>query len=533
MEGRTIRAAPHFLHEQWDEGSYPISGWNGMPDAATSMFGTLFRCRLCTRIAMVVMLAIFIIEAVILIPSYIKYERDLLDRLEATGLATISGAFTLNGHYTGRDLLILAKVLSKRTEVVGGRMYESDGSPIGTFGESSELTVADAKSVVRTKVRRANGSRYEVVWPKGTNGLRHTMVARLDASWVQEELNAFVWNVAGMVALISAFVTLATMIILDRLVLSHLLRLRGRMLATAEDAGDPAHHTMPVDRDDELGDVIIAFNKMLARLSLNLTRLKENQKYLRDAKEMAEISDRAKSDFLANMSHELRTPLNAIIGFSGAMKEKIFGPVENEKYRGYVDNIHESGDHLLELINDLLDISVIEANKLELDEEELDVATMARASVRLVHWRAERHSVRLVNDVDDALPCLLGDERRVKQILLNLLTNAIKFTLKGGTVSLTARVEPDGALSMTVSDTGVGMNEAALVAAFAPFGHQDTAMVKDLEGVGLGLPLTKGLVEAHGGSLDVQSTPDVGTIATVRFPPERTIRVAALLASSH
>ncbi len=252
-------------------------------------------------------------------------------------------------------------------------------------------------------------------------------------------------------------------------------------------------------------------------------RVEDRTRELTLAKQLAETASRTKSEFLANMSHELRTPLNAIIGFSGTMKEKIFGPLANEKYEEYVEDIHDSGEHLLELINDVLDVSIIEAGKLELHEEAFDLATVAEAAVRLVKARSEKGRVRLSNKIRSDLPPLYGDERRVKQIMLNLLTNAIKFTPRNGDVTVDARVDSDGSLVIEITDTGIGMTADEIARATTPFGQVDTSLSRKYEGTGLGLPLAEALVEAHGAHLHIESKPNVGTTVTVRFPPERVV----------
>ncbi len=243
------------------------------------------------------------------------------------------------------------------------------------------------------------------------------------------------------------------------------------------------------------------------------------------AKEQAELANRTKSEFLANMSHELRTPLNAIIGFSDTMTHQTFGPLGHEKYAEYVIDIHESGQHLLKLIADILDVSVIEVGKMELHEEEIDLERVFEVCVKLVHARAEEGRVRLSSNIADGLPRLFADERRTKQIVLNLLTNAVKFTPRLGEVSLGAEVGDDGCLYITVSDTGIGMDKEGLELAFSAFGRADSMIARPgKEGTGLGLPLTKGLAEAHGGTLSIKSSLGGGTVATVRFPAERIVR---------
>ncbi len=239
------------------------------------------------------------------------------------------------------------------------------------------------------------------------------------------------------------------------------------------------------------------------------------------ARQLAESANAAKSRFLANMSHELRTPMNAILGFSGAMQERILGPIGNEKYEEYVDNIHESGQHLLELINDMLDLAKVEADAVDLEDKPVDLADVSEAVLRLVRPQAEKGRIRVTNRVDTDLPALTADERRLKQILVNLLSNAVKFTEPGGEVVLEAHVEGDSGLAMVVSDTGIGMSPQEIETALLPFGQVDSSLARSHQGTGLGLPLTRSLVDLHGGTMAVDSQRGQGTTVTVRFPPER------------
>ncbi len=255
----------------------------------------------------------------------------------------------------------------------------------------------------------------------------------------------------------------------------------------------------------------------------DVTGIKKAEQELKAAKEQAEIAGRAKSDLIANMSHELRTPLNAIIGFSSTMKEETFGPIDNEKYREYLEFIDHSGKHLLELINDILDVSAIEAGALELHEEKIVPAKIVEGSLNLIRPRADEGKVTLSSTVTIDLPLIFVDERRVKQVLLNLLSNAVKFTPEGGEVSISANENIDGTFSFHVADSGIGMDPKELRTALSTFGQVDSGLDRKHEGTGLGLPLTRGLMDLHGGSMDVKSAKGQGTMITVTFPSDRVL----------
>jgi len=251
----------------------------------------------------------------------------------------------------------------------------------------------------------------------------------------------------------------------------------------------------------------------------DVTHRHQAEDRLRMAMVMAETANRTKNDFLAAMSHELRTPLNAILGFSEIIGREMFGPI-GERYAAYGRDIHSAGQHLLAMINDILDISRIEIGAFSLSRESADPAAMAESSMRLVGTRAEQSSVRLRTELPADLPALHVDVRRTKQILINLLGNAVKFTPPGGTVTLRAAVTGDGGFEFVVMDTGIGMTAADIEVALSPFGQVDSGLDRRFEGAGLGLPLAKSLAELHGGALTVESKPGEGTTITVRFPPD-------------
>lgn len=255
----------------------------------------------------------------------------------------------------------------------------------------------------------------------------------------------------------------------------------------------------------------------------DVTALKGTEQNLQDAKEHAELSNRSKSEFLANMSHELRTPLNAIIGFSEILLSEMFGPIDNDQYLEYVKDINESGSHLLSLINDVLDLSKIEAGRFSIVEEQLAIDDLVRATVRLVKPKADEARLKVQFDSPEDLPRFMGDARAIKQIVLNLLSNAVKFTPPDGHVSISLRITDDGSIEITVSDSGIGIPPDQLAAVKEPFVQVERTIDRRYEGTGLGLPLTNRLIELHQGTLTLRSEPDVGTTAVVTFPAERTI----------
>ena len=255
----------------------------------------------------------------------------------------------------------------------------------------------------------------------------------------------------------------------------------------------------------------------------DITKRKETELELREAKVHAEAANNVKTQFLANMSHELRTPLNAVLGFSDMMRAETFGPLGHEKYSEYSDDIHASATHLLTLISDILDVSKIEVGKMSLSEDRVHLADMVESCHKLLRHRAGEKGVKLISRVPSNIPDLLADQVRVKQIVLNLLTNAIKFTDAAGQATLTVELSEDYSINIRVVDTGVGIAPHELSKVLEPFGQAGEVNNLAREGVGLGLYLVKALMKMHGGYVDVSSTLGVGTSVEVTFPPVRSL----------
>jgi signal transduction histidine kinase len=237
----------------------------------------------------------------------------------------------------------------------------------------------------------------------------------------------------------------------------------------------------------------------------------------------AAAGSEAKSQFLATMSHELRTPLNAIIGFAELLVGEAFGPLGNRRYHEYAKDIYGSGTHLLGVINDVLDFSKLNAGKLELEETEVEVGAVIGEAVQMMRVQATSSGLRLVEAIDPALPPLRADPRRIRQVVINLLSNAVKFTPSGGEVRVTASRTGDE-LAIVVADTGIGMASADIPKALERFGQVDGRLARKYEGTGLGLPLSKSLMELHGGRFEIESAgPGTGTRVTLTFPSFRLV----------
>lgn len=260
----------------------------------------------------------------------------------------------------------------------------------------------------------------------------------------------------------------------------------------------------------------------LAGFLTDITEERVNEAALRLAKEEAEIANRTKTEFFANMSHELRTPLNAIIGFSEIIRDETFGAMSVPEYQEYIDDILISGQHLLSVINDILDVSKAEAGKLELEESTFTVGSIFKSCVRLVSERASKQGLELTVSQAEDLPWLRGDERKIKQMLLNLLSNSIKFTKPGGNVVLGAR-NSGSRVCLYVRDDGIGMSKQDLNYAMEPFGQVDSTLSRKHEGTGLGLPIVVSLCNLHGAEFKAESEPNQGTLISITFPLERIV----------
>lgn len=256
------------------------------------------------------------------------------------------------------------------------------------------------------------------------------------------------------------------------------------------------------------------------RLRTALAKGREDESRLRIATDQAVMANRAKSEFLANMSHELRTPLNSIIGFSEMIMHERIGELGNAKYAEYAGDIHGSGSHLLQIINDILDLSKVEAGKLDLRKEKVDVDHITSACLSIVRERAREKEIDITTCIHPGLPPLLADELRVRQALINLVGNAIKFTPEGGSVIVEAAQTDDAQPYLKVMDNGIGIAAEDIEKAMEPFGQADGALNRRFDGSGLGLPLTKALVELHDGQFEIDSTEGVGTTVTLTFPQD-------------
>lgn len=255
----------------------------------------------------------------------------------------------------------------------------------------------------------------------------------------------------------------------------------------------------------------------------DITRRKETDTAIREAKMHSDMANRAKSEFLSNMSHELRTPLNSIIGFSEIIQNEAFGPIAQKAYKEYAEDIHRSGRRLLQVINEILDISKIEAGERQLNEGIVDMVEVVDSALDMLSSKIENNRM-LVTKTMEGLPEIIGEELALKQIVVNLLSNAVKFTPEGGRITISAHVGRDGRFHLFITDTGIGLDENEIKKALSPFGQLDNNLSRSGSGTGLGLTLVDALVKIHGGEFELLSQKGIGTTATVTLPANRIVK---------
>ncbi len=273
----------------------------------------------------------------------------------------------------------------------------------------------------------------------------------------------------------------------------------------------------------QLGETATDMVKFRAQKDELIEQLQHERDKAKAEKQKAEEANRAKSMFLANMSHELRTPLNAIMGFSEILAAEMYGPLDNATYRSYAGDINQSGRYLLDLIDDILDLSRIEAGRRDISDEPFHVSACVRSGIALVAGKARSKHISIEVDLPESLPKLMGEVRAVNQIAINLLANAVKFTPQGGAIRISALRNASGALVLTFKDNGPGIPANEIHRALHSFERGSMATRQAIDGAGLGLPIVKGLIELHGGEIEIESTPGEGTSVHIIFPARRVL----------
>lgn len=471
---------------------------------------TYLKCRLCWRITGAIFISIFIIEGLLLVPSYHNYERDLLVRLEENGHALFSTAFGLNPRLTEREFLGVIDTLTSFSSLRGAALYRKDGTLIGMSGETPQISPDTVLAGSPEKRFSQDRQRYDVTWRAGEGSLPITVIGRLDSVWVQAELNSFVWRIIGLVMVIALFVTIITMLVLGQSVFLPILVLRDKLQAASLDPDTLSDYSVKPKRNDEWGDVVTAFNNMLKKIALV-------QADLASAREKAEHANQSKSRYLSDMSHELRTPLNAILGFSQIIASSDEDPL-SEDQKEHLGHILGAGNHMLKLINGVLDLSKVESGTLEVSIEDVELGQLVGEVSSMVKAQADARGIGIhENNLAGQNLFIRADYMKLEQVMLNLLSNAIKYNHEEGNVIICIERTGASEVRLSVIDTGQGIAPEELEGLFKPFnrlGQEDN----DVEGTGLGLAITKGLVELMGGRIGVDSQPGTGSTFWVELP---------------
>lgn|GEM_PF-2825571 len=536
--------------------------------------------RLSRRIAIWVFFSIIVIEIIILIPSVLRRKGEVLAQLEETSSTAVSVAMRLlPADASPADVLEQIIQLEPNSLLLGGTLYRANGQQVGSFGEAPVLTLPQAKTVNA----HYDGAYYDVVWLSSELGRDYILILRHDAAFVREELYAYIGRIAGLVAIISLFVTLATMIALEPTAITPILQLRADLIRAGEAAGReeeiPQFYSSSIRRRNELGEVIAAFHQMFAQIHQAIverkraegalkqlnedleSRVKERTAQLAQANEeiqalnarlkaenerLTEV-DRIKTDFISTVSHELRTPLTSVLGFAKLIQKKlsdtIFPAVQSDEKKttraikqvgNNISIIVSEGERLTALINDVLDIAKMEAGKVEWKMEPLQIQDILERAIAATSALFQPKTLDLVKDIESELPEFVGDRDRLIQVVINLLSNAIKFT-EQGSITCRARKEKNR-IVVSIVDTGIGIAPADCPKVFERFKQLGDTLTDKPKGTGLGLPICKQIVLHHGGDIWVKS--EMGKGSTFAFtlptrvdehPPIPTINIDTLL----
>ncbi|MCK5384415.1 MAG: PAS domain-containing sensor histidine kinase [Alphaproteobacteria bacterium] len=376
----------------------------------------------------------------------------------------------------------------------------------------AERALAEAEKKYRTIVENAAGGLYQLT-PEGMYLSANPAMARILGYSSPEEMLRMVKNAGGMVypdkEVRKSFIE--TLIAQEQIFgyESQVLRQDDQKIWVREN--------VRIVKDEQQN--VMYFEGSME----DITERKEADIALMEAKIQSDMASRAKSEFIANMSHELRTPLNAIIGFSDILQREVMGPIGQEAYKEYATDINKSGRGLLKIINEILDISKIETGKRDLNESEFVFEEAVRSAIELLDSRLKEKNITLMNHCKN-LPRIIGEELSVKQVISNVYSNAIKYTPSGGRITLFTNFDTDGTFRFSITDTGIGMNSEEIKKALSPFGQIDNALDRSSSGVGLGLSLSKAIMDVHDGSMEVLSEKSIGTTVTIIFPQRRIIR---------
>lgn len=505
----------------------------------------LKNCRLYWRITAAVFLSILFIEALILIPSYRNYEADRLGAAFAAADAALTASLVQaarpaetgpSGKQGAAPREAAADILGV-ANISGLVFLDGKAEPLHRLGQPLPGPEGAALEGAVVQDGRARAAQLRRIEARGTYRLWVTV----ETPHLAGELFSFLLRIAALVAIVSIVVTVSTMLVLRWAVLKRLIELENAVCAASRDLPHAERYQValaeegPERRKDELGALVGGVNALLRSVSQSIAQIEHREQRLASlnaslenrvwertaeleaAQKEAVAASNAKSAFLANMSHELRTPLNAIIGFSEVISDELLGPIQQPRYVEYARDILGSGQHLLSIINDVLDLSRIEANRAKLDLGTFDLNCVVREITRLLYIKAQERGVSLSKLLPERPTVLYADERLIKQTLLNLAANAINFTEEGGDVVIAVAPGPDH-VHIEVRDSGIGIDKKDLENVIKPFRQVAHVEFRSHQGTGLGLPLSKRFVELHGGTFKITSELHVGTVVSMCLP---------------
>ncbi|NKB47830.1 MAG: HAMP domain-containing protein [Alphaproteobacteria bacterium] len=476
-----------------------------------------------TAIAVMTTTMVLALASVLFVALEINnYRRALVQELTAIAQISASNstaAIVFDDQTAAHETLA---ALGARPNIEAAAIFTPDGSLFARQTDGAVDARGDHLSAYLAELSTDDERSFAFFWTKssvdlyGPVELDGQVIGVIHIHSNLDQIVATIWTyVAAVMIIILLAIGLAWLLasLLQRQVTVPIFALLDTVSAVAQQRDYSLR--APKHNSDELGALVDGFNAMLAETEAHKIELNT-------ARKEAESANHLKSDFLAQMSHELRTPLNAILGFSDFMLSEPHGPLGHENYREYMRDIHGGGQHLLGVINDILDMSKIEAGAVELNEGIVDAELLLDESAKMLRERAAKAGVSLRAEVEPGLPNLFADGQLIKRGLLNLLYNAIKFTPSGGQITVRADAAPDGAIALTVIDNGVGIAPQNIAHCLTPFGQAENVMRRSQDGTGLGLPMVKSLVELHGGVLELHSALGEGTKASLLFPAERT-----------
>ncbi len=477
-------------------------------------------CRLCWRITAAIFMAILFIEATILIFSVDKFKRGLRYEVEREGLIIsriILRDVEFHNHKTS-TISLIGLSLRQNTVLSGMIVYDLSGTLISQFGDIPTSLPKVTGDIAKTIYNFDNDQTMEVMWPSHRTRSKFIVLAKIDTMAIAPQVNAYIWRIIALILLISIVVTAVAMLVLERLILRPIRLLRDGLSAIALSPKDPAVSKLSNVGIDEFGEVTRGFDQLTTQLRESFAKIEIQNLELQKSKDEAEQANVSKSKFLASMSHELRTPMNAVLGFAQLLQNdpnNTLSDTQNDQ----IESILLGGNHLLELINEVLDLARIEANQAPLVLAQVNAIEILTECISMVSPIAEIKEITIdVKNVTKVNSILRTDPLRFKQILINLLSNAVKYNEVGGSITVEVLENSDKFLHISITDTGIGIPQDSFINVFKPFHRAQNNLMNSKEGTGIGLTVTKLLIERMAGHIGFNSLDGIGSTFWIELP---------------